>query len=350
MHDFIPQSTLAHREAVAAPTERSLDFLWLELTNRCNLQCVHCYTESSPFSGDNDRLSKADYSSVMQQAYALGCRKLQFIGGEPQLNPDFHALLVEAKEIGFQFIEVFSNLTKLDEETLNFAAGNGVCFATSVYSDKPAGHDAITKVRSSHQRTIGNLRRLIDAGVTTRAAIIAIDQDQPALIRTMEYLVGLGVSHVRSGETREFGRGQALLSRPAQMSGLCGHCWSGKLCVAPDGQAFPCVMARHWPVGNVLDQPLAKIVSGDSLQNVRQAIFDGVWRPKLEASKKPAKPKKYPGKTNSKPIPADPNPVITCPQLCGPDLSSCTPMSCEPATCPQTCTPPIIDCVPTVPQ
>ena len=28
--------------------ESTLDFLWLELTNRCNLQCVHCYTQSPP--------------------------------------------------------------------------------------------------------------------------------------------------------------------------------------------------------------------------------------------------------------------------------------------------------------
>src|SRR5208283_2388709 len=29
---------------------RGLDFLWLELTSRCNLQCVHCYAESGPSS------------------------------------------------------------------------------------------------------------------------------------------------------------------------------------------------------------------------------------------------------------------------------------------------------------
>ena len=29
----------------AAGPDNRLDFLWLELTNRCNLQCVHCYTE-----------------------------------------------------------------------------------------------------------------------------------------------------------------------------------------------------------------------------------------------------------------------------------------------------------------
>ncbi|WP_326710042.1 hypothetical protein OG758_12440 [Streptomyces sp. NBC_01474] len=45
-----------------------LNFLWLELTNRCNLQCVHCYTESHPLSGDRDVLTTEDYGSVMGQA------------------------------------------------------------------------------------------------------------------------------------------------------------------------------------------------------------------------------------------------------------------------------------------
>src|SRR5215470_2165890 len=107
-------------------TEKGLDFLWLELTNRCNLQCVHCYTESDPHSGDRDFLTKEDYISVMSQAHALGCRKIQFIGGEPQLNPDFYELLVKAKAIGFEFIEVFSNLTRLDAETIRYAKGNGI--------------------------------------------------------------------------------------------------------------------------------------------------------------------------------------------------------------------------------
>jgi uncharacterized radical SAM superfamily Fe-S cluster-containing enzyme len=93
--------------------ESTLDFLWLELTNRCNLQCVHCYTDSHPHSGDRDILTKRDYESLMIQAYELGCRKLQFIGGEPQLNTAFYPLLIKAKTVGFEFIEIFSNLTRL---------------------------------------------------------------------------------------------------------------------------------------------------------------------------------------------------------------------------------------------
>lgn len=199
---------------------------------------------------------------------------------------------MSAKEIGFEFIEVFSNLTQLSDDTVCYAARRWIRFATSVYSDDAETHDAITRVKSSHARTIGNLKKLIDRGIETRAATIVIDQDQAKVERTKRFLQELGVGRVRSSETREFGRGEQVLARPARLEGLCGHCWSGKLCIAPDGVAYPCVMARHWPVGNVLEMSLAEIVAGRSLEVMRQIIFDTVWSPKLSAAKKKPKDKK----------------------------------------------------------
>jgi MoaA/NifB/PqqE/SkfB family radical SAM enzyme len=35
---------LDSRRTAHSPATQTLDFLWLELTNRCNLRCVHCYT------------------------------------------------------------------------------------------------------------------------------------------------------------------------------------------------------------------------------------------------------------------------------------------------------------------
>jgi MoaA/NifB/PqqE/SkfB family radical SAM enzyme len=261
-----------------------LDFLWLELTNRCNLQCIHCYTESHPHSGDRDLLRTKDYESIMFQAYALGCRKIQFIGGEPQLYRDFLMLLVKAKEVGFEFIEVFSNLTQLNDDTIQFSSNNKVWFATSVYSNEPSEHDAITKVKSSYAHTIRNLRRLIDKGVETRAGIIAINQSKGSIERTRKFLVDLGVKHVGVSGTRAFGRGEKVLSQGAQLSSLCGNCWKGKLCIAPDGIAYPCVMARKWPVGSVLESPLQEIVQGQLLEEMRGTIFEDVWLPSLSAS------------------------------------------------------------------
>ncbi len=368
MHASHVDVGLDSRRTAHSPATQTLDFLWLELTNRCNLRCVHCYTESHPHSGDRDVLTTQAYERLMREAYNLGCRKLQFIGGEPQLNRDFHKLLVTANTIGFEFIEVFSNLTQLDDETVCYAAQNGICFATSVYSDEPAAHDAITRVKSSHARTIRNLKKLIDKGIETRAATIVIDQDRANVKRTKRFLTALGVTHVKSAQVREFGRGEEILSRPARLEGLCGHCWSGKLCIAPDGTAYPCVMARQWPVGNVLETSLAEIVGGRSLEGMRQTIFDSVWLPKiaeagnggeagiheLEMVRKPTKPQmphkpqkphkpcapfklnpKHPHKPSHKPKRPGDNPsaeeCFPCPQSCVPDT--------VPPQCPQSCSP-----------
>ena len=312
-----------------APDTPRLDFLWLELTNRCNLRCVHCYTESGPHTGDRDLLTTPDYLSTMHQAHTLGCRNIQFIGGEPQLNPDFPELLAEATHIGFEFIEVYTNLTFLTEDTLRYAAAHGIHFATSVYSAEPAAHDAITGVRGSHAKTIRNLERLINAGVGTRTATITIDQDATTLEHTQQFLHDLGVPRIRTSEVREFGRGENILGRDANMSGLCGHCWNGKLCIAPDGDAYPCVMARRWPVGNIRETPLTDIVHGLPLRHTRQHIHDTVWLPKT----------------------ADMGCSPECPQSCSPDYSSCEPMTCDPQSCPQSCPPPYMpDCTPLRPQ
>ncbi len=288
-----------------------LNFLWLELTNRCNLQCIHCYTESGPHTGGGDILTPENYEDLMSAAHGLGCKKIQFIGGEPQLNPQFKRLLRFSTEVGFDFIEVFSNLTKLDEETLEISVENGVHFATSVYSDDPAAHDRITTVPGSHRRTIGNLRRLVDRGVPARAAIISMDNDGEAAERTGQFLRGLGASvgGNRSTEVREFGRGQEVVGKSESMDRLCGHCWNGNLAVAPNGNAMPCVMARQWPVGNVLENSLGDILDGDALRATRRQIYERAWM-----------------QTACEPF---------CMQSCGPDLSC----PCNPLMCQQSCAP-----------
>jgi MoaA/NifB/PqqE/SkfB family radical SAM enzyme len=327
----LPNAAKVRRSSYTPSTVPKLDFLWLELTNRCNLTCVHCYTESHPHSGGSDVLTTKNYEDLMRQAYDLGCRKLQFIGGQPQINRDFYSLLVTSKVIGFPFVEVFTNLTRLDEKTLSFAAANNVCFATSVYSDNAATHDAITQTRGSHARTVGNLKRLIDRGISTRAGVVVMERNATEIKSTKAYLEDLGVRSVRASRIREFGRAEDELGKAPQLSSLCGRCWEGKLSIAPDGEAYPCVMARHWSVGNVLDQSLAEIVNARHLENTRTAIYDAAFLPRISAQN---------CDPNVPPDPCDPGPEKEierdCPQTeCVPP--SCL-MDCEP-DCAQSCEP-----------
>ncbi|WP_428093131.1 radical SAM protein [Candidatus Pollutiaquabacter sp.] len=81
-----------------ASWKRSLDFLWLEITPKCNLTCVHRYADSTPFNPLESKMTFQDWVNVMKESYELGCRKIQFIGGEPTIHPEFLNLVKIAKK------------------------------------------------------------------------------------------------------------------------------------------------------------------------------------------------------------------------------------------------------------
>ncbi|MGI5187306.1 radical SAM protein [Promicromonospora sp. CA-289599] len=93
----------------ATPSEGAgLKFVWLEVTGKCQLECVHCYADSGP-AGTHGVMTTADWRRVIDQCAALGVGMVQFIGGEPTLHPDLPTLVEHALESGLE-VEVFSNL------------------------------------------------------------------------------------------------------------------------------------------------------------------------------------------------------------------------------------------------
>src|ERR1700688_791750 len=183
-----------------------LDFVWLELTNRCNLFCVHCYAESSPYSGERDILSEEDYIGLIQQIRALGCPSLQFIGGEPTLNRSLPRLIQEAATCGFTFIGVFTNLVSLPDSLLRTFTDFNIAVATSFYSHNAQTHDAITTHKGSFDRTVANMKRICDTGLRLRAGIIVMDQNKDDLEETWRFLESIGVHNIGTDHVRNVGR------------------------------------------------------------------------------------------------------------------------------------------------
>lgn len=191
------------------PATPQLDFLWLELTNQCNLQCSHCYAESGPHAGHEDTLVRSQYEALLTEAWQIGCRRVQFIGGEPTLNHDLGDLIRFAADIGYEFVEVFTNLTRLPVELLACFARHHVHVATSVYASRSGTHDLITRVDGSFSKTIRNLRLLVEAGIPVRAGVIEMDENVGQFEQTAEFLRSIGVQNVGRDRLRQFGRGNS---------------------------------------------------------------------------------------------------------------------------------------------
>ena len=312
--------------------ENPIDFLWLELTNQCNLRCVHCYAESSPHARHSDRLLLADYERLINEARTLGCRKIQFIGGEPTLNQELEHLIVRAVSAGYTFIEVFTNLTRLSQKLLVCFKNHGVHVATSIYAPTHDIHDRITQVQGSFKKTIGNLQRLLEVNVSVRVGVINMKQNSDLIDATIQFLKNKGVENVGIDRLRLFGRGRT--GGKGDLQELCGACAGGTLCIAPDGRVSPCIMSKDWSIGSVLETSLADIVESEKLRSLRKNIYRTV------VESREASGGSHYGNKNTISV-CDPH----CPPYCEPACSprcgpTCDPISCNPRSCwPAMCNP-----------
>src|ERR1017187_1920442 len=163
MQTAFPQRCQRPDRAGTEPARISIDPALL-VTRKCNLQCVHCYADATPFQPTLGAMQYADWHDVLQQGHSLGCRAVQFIGGEPTIYPHLSQLVLDAKRIGYTFIEVFTNGTTLNESLVDLFAQNGVSVAFSVYARQAETHDHITQRAGSFEKTIRGIRLALAKG------------------------------------------------------------------------------------------------------------------------------------------------------------------------------------------
>lgn len=243
--------------------------IWIELTNKCNLACVHCYNSSSS-DAEDATLDEAQYRTVIDEAAQAGFKSIQFIGGEPTVSKSLIPLMTYAARSGIKEMEVYSNLFALGDRLLDTAKECDARFATSFYSADENIHDSITQRKGSFVRTSKNIARLSGEKISVRAGFIEMDENKGQFESTARYLNNLGVEQVRRDRVRRFGRASDGASDP--FTELCGHCGQGSLCVNYDGTISPCIMSKFVQLGTVGDDPLAYVMLAEPLRQFRERL------------------------------------------------------------------------------
>ncbi len=131
----------------------------IELTNRCNERCSHCYLPS--FEDDNSKtLSLKQWVEILDQLKEAGTLNLILMGGEPLLSKHFWGIAKEASKRGF-FLSMISNGVLISERVAKKLAEVGFSNVTiSLYSLDPQIHDAMTNLPGSHKRTMAAIDNL----------------------------------------------------------------------------------------------------------------------------------------------------------------------------------------------
>ncbi len=148
-----------------APKLGSLD---IELTERCNNDCIHCCINLPA----NDRRAKdsemgtAQIKEILIQAERLGCMKVRFTGGEPLLRPDFEELYIFARKLGMKVL-VFTNARLIDERLAELfkRVPPLVTIEITSYGMHEKSYEAVTRSKGSFKQYRRGVDLLIKRGV-----------------------------------------------------------------------------------------------------------------------------------------------------------------------------------------
>jgi radical SAM protein with 4Fe4S-binding SPASM domain len=259
--------------------------LFLEITGRCNLNCIHCYARASKQPGNLD-LPYDIIAKTIHESAKLGCSYIQFTGGEPTLRDDLQRLILEAKNSGIPKIDVFSNGVSVPEPLIDFFFREEINLAISFYSYRAEVHDSITGVRGSQRQTLKNLKLIVAKGISIYCEMIVMNANRNDLQGTAKLLNSLGIELSNSPPVLPIGRGvgeKATLDWDAYSQNIGDHtccpdfsdfnrrrkwnaCWYGKAAITFNGDVTPCVFAREQVAGNVTLESLTHIIKGKMLE------------------------------------------------------------------------------------
>jgi len=265
----------------------------IDLTYRCNEQCVHCYLDHD----DHGEMTTVEIKNLLKEMAQAGVFILTFSGGEIFLRKDFFEILECARDLTF-CVKLKTNAVLIREAQAARLRDLGVqSVQISIYSHRPEVHDAITKVKGSLRRSIAAIRFLKLQGLKVIMANVLMTENMQDYhgVRALAEELGAeytldptitpmmdgdrGILNLNAGESalRELFRDEMFVGDAEEfcapppppdaetLSSLPCSAGHTACYVSPYGEFYPCV---QFPLscGNVRQQ---RFIDSEQLKEVR---------------------------------------------------------------------------------
>ncbi len=167
----------------------------LELTSRCNLNCIHCYLgpHQGPERTNLPELTTSRMLSVIDEITDAGCLNLLLTGGEPLLRKDFKELYSHAKKNGM-LITIFTNGTTVTADVVSLLADlPPQAVEISLYGATEETYEKITSVPGSYRKCMQGLHLLLEAGIRVDLKTMLMTLNSHELFRMENMAKELGL-------------------------------------------------------------------------------------------------------------------------------------------------------------
>ena len=226
---------------------RTIDYLRISVTDRCNLRCRYCMPEEGVDQLSHEEILRYEDILRLASIFAkLGVRKVRLTGGEPLARKGLAALVEGLRAIdGIREVAVTTNGTLLEDQLPGLLAAGLTGVNISLDTLREETFRQITR-REGVGRTVAAIDTCLAAGLPVKVNCVPIApeeelvelaglaKDRPLAVRFIELMpIGLG-KDLRGRREDEL---RALLERAyGPMAPYEGHLGSGpSRYVAPSG-------------------------------------------------------------------------------------------------------------------
>ncbi|MCM2283436.1 MAG: 12,18-didecarboxysiroheme deacetylase [Desulfobacula sp.] len=133
------------------------------MTQRCNLKCVHCYARSEDLSYDNE-LTHEQSIAMIDDLARFGVPVLLFSGGEPLTHPRLVEYAQYAVKKGMRAV-ISTNGTLITKEKAKILKEIGLSYVGISLDGLEETHDLFRGVRGSFKKAMAAIENCKEAGI-----------------------------------------------------------------------------------------------------------------------------------------------------------------------------------------
>lgn len=134
----------------------------IEITPKCNFNCVHCYLHDHHCS---EELTYEEIIEIIDILYEKEVLFLTLTGGDIFTRKDFLDIYYYCKKKGF-IVELYTNGALITEEIVNaFKKYPPLLVDISLYGSCESTYEKVTGISGAFDKVMHNIKSLIDAGI-----------------------------------------------------------------------------------------------------------------------------------------------------------------------------------------
>jgi MoaA/NifB/PqqE/SkfB family radical SAM enzyme len=167
----------------------------IELTAKCNLNCIHCY--ATPGRKHRD-ISLAEYKELVSELVDRGMLECFLTGGEVLAHPDFEEIYIYTRMKGV-ILSVLSNLTLLEQRHCDLFLEYPVeQISTTMYGISEDTYERVTGSKKAYHQFLRGIDLLQKNELPFEVKFVALEENIDDIYLVREFGNKLGVNMVIS--------------------------------------------------------------------------------------------------------------------------------------------------------